>query len=587
MKKLKIRRILYFLAPVILLTPLVTAAAWGIASKGKVLTGVSLAGIDISRKEMDKVQELLVRKFNTELTEVTLQHEDREWKVDLASASAMIDVEKAMMKVKDSSESKTIWGLLKKQWWYMRNPINLGLEVDWDTVMVGSMVAQIAAEIESPYIPTEIVVLNEGGVKKVKVERGKLGKSIGVVKTVSGIRRQIEQWRLDEPVILVVEEVGLLPNEEQEKEVEELANRLVDKRLVIKSDKEIENLLADDEILISWLRVESGVDSGEIGTYLSQAAAGIEREPIDAAFRFEGGKVVEFKAAKDGLSILQKESVENIKEGVETLAWAEEVEREVEIILQRVEPKIKTEEVNDMGIKELLGKGTSSFSHSSTSRVHNVGKGSSVVNGVLVAPGEIFSFNKTIGEVSQATGYKSAYVIRSGRTELGDGGGVCQVSTTLFRAILDAGLPITERQWHSFRVSYYEEDSDPGFDATVYSPSPDLKFKNDTEHHVLIQNTFDGETRKLAYEIYGTSDGRMIEISNYRKWGWAPPPPDLYIDDPTLAVGVIKRMETAVAGLKTAFDWKVTKGDETLHEKTFSSYYQPWQAVYLRGTGGQ
>jgi len=580
-----VRRVIYFLAPIILFSPLAGMIAWGMANKGTVLRGVSLVGIDISGRKVEAVEGLIVRKFNTELTEVSLQYEDREWEVNLASASAKIDVEKTMRKVKESSQASTIWGLMKKQWWYLKNPIDLGIEVDWDTVMVGSMVGQIASEIESPYIPTEIsVVTGMDGKKEVVIERGKAGKGVGIVKTVGRIRRQVERWRLDEPVILPVEEIGEIAGMEREKLVRELANKLIEKRLVIKSDDEIEDIVVNDEVLISWLRVESGMDKEEIRGFLNQAAVGIEREPVDASFRFENDKVVEFRASKDGLVIRKEESVEAIEVGVEKLIQNGEGEETVVILVERKEPRIKTEEVNNMGIKELLGSGKSSFKSSSLSRVHNIEKGSSVINGVLVKPGEVFSFNETIGVVSRATGYKSAYVIRAGRTELGDGGGVCQVSTTLFRAIINAGLPITERRWHSFRVSYYEEDSDPGFDATVYSPSPDLKFKNDTDHYVLVQNSFDGENRKLVYEIYGTSDGRVIEISNYRKWGWAPPPPDLYIDDPTLPVGTIKKMETAVSGLKTAFDWKVTKGDEVLHERTFSSYYQPWQAIYLRGT---
>jgi vancomycin resistance protein YoaR len=585
MDKKKISRLIHFLVPVVLFSPLVTLIAWGMASKGMVLRGISLVGIDISGKEFEKVEELVVRKFNTQLTGVSLQYEGREWQIDLASASAQINMERTMERVRETSSSTTIWGLLKKQWWYVRNPVDLGLEVDWDAVMVGSLVGQIASEIDTPYIPTEIeLVTGAGGEREAVVKRGRIGKSVRVVVTVGKIKRQVERWRVDEPVVLVVEEIGELPTEEEEGRIGELANKLIGKRLVIKSDEGIDDLLVDDEVLISWLKIGGEIDPVKIGAFLNQAATGIEREAVDASFRFEGGKVMEFRAAKDGLMIEKERSGEEIRAGVERLAENGMEEEVVNLVLVRTEPAIKTEEVNNMGIKELLGSGKSSFVHSSTSRVHNVEKGSSVVNGVLVAPGEIFSFNKTIGEVSQATGYTSAYVIRSGRTELGDGGGVCQVSTTLFRAILDAGLPVTERQWHSFRVGYYEEDSDPGFDATVYSPSPDLKFKNDTEHYVLIQNSFDGVNRRLVYEIYGTSDGRITEISNYRKWGWAPPPPDLYIDDPTLPVGTVKKMETAVAGLKTAFDWKVVRRDEVLHEKTFSSYYQPWQAVYLKGT---
>ncbi|MPM53111.1 hypothetical protein SDC9_99875 [bioreactor metagenome] len=151
--------------------------------------------------------------------------------------------------------------------------------------------------------------------------------------------------------------------------------------------------------------------------------------------------------------------------------------------------------------------------------------------------------------------------------------------------MLDAGLNIIQRQAHAYRVSYYEEDSKPGFDATVFIPSPDLQFINDTGHYVLIQNILDLTNRRLTYEIYGTSDGRKSEITNYHQWDFTAAPPDVWIDDPTLPVGKTIQDEHAIPGLKTAFDWTVIKDGQTLHKKTFTSNYVPWAAVYRRGTG--
>jgi vancomycin resistance protein YoaR len=196
----------------------------------------------------------------------------------------------------------------------------------------------------------------------------------------------------------------------------------------------------------------------------------------------------------------------------------------------------------------------------------------------------VFSFNETVGEISAITGYKQAFIIKEGQTILGDGGGVCQTSSTLFRAVLAAGLPILERTAHAYRVSYYEQNYPVGFDATIFQPAPDFKFKNDTPRYVLIQMEFDEKKKYLAFSIYGTSDGRRAETSKPRIWDVVPPPPDLYIDDPTLLVGQIKQTEHAAKGAKVAFDWKVTRGEEVLVERTFYSSYRPWQAVYLRGT---
>ena len=156
----------------------------------------------------------------------------------------------------------------------------------------------------------------------------------------------------------------------------------------------------------------------------------------------------------------------------------------------------------------------------------------------------------------------------------------------MFRAALNAGLEIIERHPHSYRVGYYEQNSPVGVDATVYSPSTDFKFKNDTPTHILIQTQVDLTKNYLKVEIYGSSDGRKAVLSNFRLWGQTPPPPDLYVDDPTLPAGQTKQIDWKAWGAKAAFDWTVERSGEIIHQKTFYSSYQPWQAVYLRGTAG-
>jgi len=198
---------------------------------------------------------------------------------------------------------------------------------------------------------------------------------------------------------------------------------------------------------------------------------------------------------------------------------------------------------------------------------------------------EIFSFNKSLGDVSADTGFEQAYIIKEGRTVLGDGGGVCQVSTTFFRAALNAGLPILERHAHAYRVHYYEDDLGPGIDATVFDSTADLKIQNNTPAYLLIQSSVDLKKKKLTFEIYGTSDNRQVEMSKVRVWDQVPPPPDLYQDDPTLPAGTIKQVDWKAWGAKASFSYKVARGEEILTEKTFTSNYRPWQAIYLRGTG--
>ena len=303
------------------------------------------------------------------------------------------------------------------------------------------------------------------------------------------------------------------------------------------------------------------------------------------SLNFQNGRVIEFKPSKngqdadiDGLTKKLSAKTDNIVfSGISQTVT-------IEIPIKITEPEITTEKANDMGIRELIGRGTSLFQHSIPGRIHNVNLAAARMNGVLIAPDEVFSFNNALGDISAFTGYKQAYIIQGGRTVLGDGGGVCQVSTTLFRALLDAGLPIVERRAHAYRVGYYEQDSLPGIDATVFSPTVDLKFKNDTGHHILIQTVIDLNTLSLAFELYGTKDGREVALTKPIITSTSPALPDVHQDDPTLSKGQVRQVDFAAAGAKVYFTRKVMRNGEEIISETFSSNYRPWQAVFLHGT---
>jgi len=305
----------------------------------------------------------------------------------------------------------------------------------------------------------------------------------------------------------------------------------------------------------------------------------------DPLFHFSGGKVLAFQPSKDGRAVNEQKLFSLVENSMASISGGYEKTLTIPIPVEVTRPTSQMTDVNDFGIKELIGRGYSQFTGSIPGRIHNVALAAAKLNGILIKPGETFSFNQTIGDISAATGYQSAYIIKNGRTVMGDGGGVCQVSTTLFRAALNAGLPITERHEHSYRVHYYEEGGfKAGLDATVFDPTDDLKIKNDTPAHILIQTTTDTDNLTLTFELYGTSDGRKSEIFNHNVWGITPPPPDLFQDDPTLPKGVIKQVDFAAWGAKASFRYKVIRDGETIIDQTFNSNFRPWQAVFLRGT---
>lgn len=308
-------------------------------------------------------------------------------------------------------------------------------------------------------------------------------------------------------------------------------------------------------------------------------------EPVDALFTVSNNKVMAFKQSSDGRTI-DFESLDSKMQNInrEIIRSKEPRTIKVDIPVKILKPTVTTEKVNNFGIVEIIGQGTSTFYHSIPNRIHNVSLASSRINGILVAPGEEFSFAKALGDVSRFTGYKEAYVIQNGRTVLGDGGGVCQVSTTLFRALLNAGLPITERHAHAYRVGYYEQDAPPGFDATVFVPSIDLRFKNDTGHHILIQAFVDPTNLSLTFNLYGKKDGREVVVSKPILSNISGAPADVYQDDPTLPKGEIRQVDFAAPGGKSVFTRTVTRNGKNLIDESFVSNYTPWAAVYLRGT---
>lgn len=351
-----------------------------------------------------------------------------------------------------------------------------------------------------------------------------------------------------------------------------------------------QNLATAYRLLVFPLEVKPTFtfDQERMAAFLEQIAAEVDRPVQDALFEFKQGKVSEFQVSKEGRAVDQQEVSTLIVLAFSQPEWKQET-LALDLPVTVISPEITTDQSNRLGIKEFLAEGESFFYDSIPSRVHNIILASSYLHGIVVAPGETFSFAQRIGDISAATGYQQAYVIRDKQTILEDGGGVCQVSTTMFRAALNAGLPIVERQPHYYRVGYYEQGGyPPGLDATVYPPSPDLKFKNDTANYILIQTVVNKEKQRLAFQLYGTSDGRKVEVAKPIIHSQTPPPEPVYIDEPTLPVGTEKRLDVAHWGAKVSVTRTVWNADGSQKEKrTWWSDYVPWAAVYQRGTGQQ
>ncbi|MFH1012513.1 MAG: VanW family protein [Candidatus Peregrinibacteria bacterium] len=237
------------------------------------------------------------------------------------------------------------------------------------------------------------------------------------------------------------------------------------------------------------------------------------------------------------------------------------IENEVKFVhlpLLREEPVVTVhKKLQKQGITELLSSGETDFSGSPANRINNIQVGLSRFNGHIIEPGEEFVFGKILGPVEEWTGYKKELVIAGDRTVPEYGGGLCQVSTTAYRAALAAGFPVTARRNHSYAVSYYKPI---GLDATVYPPQVDLKFINDSKTSILMQSfTIEG---RAYYNFYGTKDGRQVHMIGpyYYDQTSAPAPRVEYTTE--LLPGEKKNLGHAVPGIQSDWYRVVSYADE-------------------------
>lgn len=232
-----------------------------------------------------------------------------------------------------------------------------------------------------------------------------------------------------------------------------------------------------------------------------------------------------------------------------------------------------------LGIRQMLSEATTRFAGSSNERAYNVALGASRLHGYLIPPNTVFSFAKAIGEVSLATGYKKAFVISGEQTVEGVGGGMCQVSTTAFRAAYFAGLPILERRPHSYQVVYYRP---AGLDATVFLPERDLKFKNDTPGNILVQTEVKGVY--LTFRFFGIKD-RTATWSDPVVLSRTPALPTRFIVSPAMRPQSFQQVDFAAEGASVRVTRTVQFTDGHQLTDVLNSVYRPWGAVWLVGPG--
>ncbi len=570
--------IVKLIAVVLVLLPVVVMSAYQLAFWQKIYPGIKVAGWELSGLDRPKAIGLIEKNIlSANTTEICLQSDHGKrcftgQDIDLEYLS-MGTVDRAFAVGREDNFLPN-W---QKRIHLLAKPTNLDLLFNFNESKLNGYIATATAQLNQPFLPPVLKVTND----QVRVVPGHQGQRIDQEGLILAIKRQLGQLSFAQPIKIPFIRIGENYSDNQLKKGRDRGQKLVGKSLLLTSRQK--NFVISGEQLVGFIGLDQPWDNDRVDDYLKNLSKLMDQPAKDALFKFEGGKVTAFSLEQSGWKLGKKKTARNLIGCLNRLEKLNISRCLVEINLLQIKPRVVSWETNRLGIKELVGKGESSFTGSPQARIDNIALAAKKLDGQLIPPGETFSFDKAVGDISRKTGYKSTYIISNGRTVLGDGGGVCQVSTTLFRAALNAGLPILERWAHAYRVHYYEENSLLGMDATVFSPSVDLKFRNDLKSYILIQASFDRKNKHLIFSFFGTQDGRKAEIYNHRVWGQMPPPEDLYVDDPSLPLGVVKQVDWKAWGAKAAFDWKVTKDGAVIHKQSFFSHYRPWQAVFMKG----
>jgi vancomycin resistance protein YoaR len=308
-------------------------------------------------------------------------------------------------------------------------------------------------------------------------------------------------------------------------------------------------------------RTSIGIAGPAADDWLRRLAARVEKPPKDATFAVDGAHV-RLVPARPGVQLDPLASTHAILQ-----AALQRRLRVARLVVVEEPAKVSTRQAQAMGIRGLVSTYTTEFG-GIPNRIHNVQLVAHLVDDKLIAPGATFSFNSTTGERNAAKGFLEAPVIVNGEVTTGLGGGVCQVSTTVFNAAFEAGLKITERTNHALYISHYPQ----GRDATVNYPDTDLKFVNDTARWLLLRTFVSSSS--LTVILYGTPTGRKVESTTTPLISHGVPPVKKEID-PTLKPGEKVVDYAGVPAMSTSVSRKVyDSSGKLLYDDTWYSSYR-------------
>ncbi|MDA3839467.1 MAG: VanW family protein [Patescibacteria group bacterium] len=600
----KILKWLLVLVAFFVLTTAVAISSYFIFEKkytDKIYPGVYIGNLDLGGKTLIEAEKILNSKINSlDQNGVVFSYQNKQTKIFPTLSSVEGDLAYQIINFNIDSSIKEALKLGREDTPIinLKNKINLFTNKKQTPLFFSLNKEEIYKILKSNFEKFEVVPANASlqyEDKEFTIKEEKFGNVIDYNLAIINLENNLKYFdssniqlisKIEKPTIHKNQTTGL------EKEAEKIIENAP---LIIKFDSEkIDNKLAKDdswtidkETLAGLLDLKSTFDpsvekekifvsfsESKVKSYFEENIFNETKiEPQNAKFEIKDGRVVEFQQSKDGLEVNFDASF-NLLEN----KFIGEGEKNITLAITELKSKLRTQNVNDIGINELIGTGHSDFSGSPSNRIHNISTGAAAINGLIIKPDEEFSLMTALGEIDGDSGYLQELVIKGNETIAEYGGGLCQIGTTLFRTVLQSGLPVTMRRNHSYRVSYYEP---AGTDATIYDPWPDFKFINDTKDNILIQTRIEGDD--IYFDFWGTRDGRIVELTDPTIYNITKPGPTKLIETLNLPVGEKRCTEHAHNGADAYFDYTVTYDEENVVEKRFTSHYVPWQEVCLIG----
>ena len=321
-----------------------------------------------------------------------------------------------------------------------------------------------------------------------------------------------------------------------------------------------------DELLVTF-------DPEGLAKVLKPAIGVHERAPIDARFQVVGERV-RVVGDRPGLGL----DVDAALGEITAAAYAPE-RRIANVAVHRVEASVTKEDLRGLGISRQISTFTTDMGVSSSNRIWNVQLMARYIDGTIIKPGDVFSFNRVVGKRTVERGFREGQMIVGSLLLPSIGGGVCQTATTLFNNAFELGLPVQRRYNHSFYISHYPM----GRDATVSWGGPDLVFKNDLKHAILIKSSYTSST--LTFTFYGTPQGRRIVATTSPQTNWRAPQTS-YAYDPYAPAGSVRTSAgTNQSGFDVTVSRTVYERGEVLRRDAFKSRYIPVGPTVVYGPG--